>query len=129
MRLRSIASLVLCLCFASVLVAQDEHSDPISGTWFGYYGTTPRDQIQVRVALSWDGKVLIGNVTTGDDPIEIENAKFDLKTAMVHFEITVPGRGNSDYHYVVDGKVEKDVINGTWHNEAAKGDFQIKRIS
>src|SRR5438445_8948668 len=107
MRLRSVASVCLCLCFAAVLVAQEKAVDPMSGTWFGYYGSSPRDQAQVRVALSWDGKVLIGNVTTGDDHIEIENAKFDPKTGMVHFEITVPGRSNSDYHYVVDGKVDK----------------------
>ena len=85
--------------------------------------------MQVRVALSWDGKALSGNVTTGDDPLEIHNAKYDMKTGMVHFEVTVPGRGTSDSQYVVDGKVEKDVINGTWHNEAAKGNFQIKRAS
>src|SRR5258706_5959394 len=72
-----------CLCLVSALpalLAQGKAADPISGIWFGYYGTSPRDQAQVRLTLEWDGKVLTGNVTTGDDPFDIEKATFDPKT-------------------------------------------------
>ncbi len=98
MRLRRVASVLLCLCFASVLVAQAEHKDPISGTWFGYYGTNPGDQMQVPVALSWEGKVLMEKVTKGENPTEFEIAKFEFKTEPVLLKLTLRGRGNLDYH-------------------------------
>jgi len=123
------ASICLCLCLASALLAQDKAADPISGVWFGYYGTSPRDQAQVRLTLEWDGKVLTGEVTTGDDPFDIEKATFDPKTGAIHMEVVTPGRGRGVYHYIIDGKVEKDTITGLWHHESAKGDFQVKKIS
>jgi len=123
------ASICLCLCLASALLAQDKAADPISGVWFGYYGTSPRDQAQVRLTLEWDGRVLTGEVTTGDDPFDIEKATFDPKTGAIHMEVVTPGRGRGVYHYIIDGKVEKDTITGLWHHESAKGDFQVKKIS
>jgi hypothetical protein len=130
MRIRTItASISLCLCLASALLAQDKAANPLSGIWFGYYGTSPRDQAQVRVTLEWDGKVLSGEVTTGDEPYDIQRATFDPKTGAIHLEVETPGRGRGSYHYIIDGKVDKDTITGLWHHEAAKGDFQIKKIS
>ena len=123
------ASICLCLCLASALLAQDKAADPISGVWFGYYGTSPRDQAQVRLTLEWDGKVLTGELTTGDDPFDIEKATVDPKTGAIHMEVVTPGRGRGVYHYIIDGKVEKDTITGLWHHESAKGDFQVKKIS
>jgi len=128
MQLRSIASLYLCLCFAVPLAAQDKNADPLSGVWFGDYGTNPRTRTQARLVLEWDGKVLVGTVSTGDEPIELKNTRFDPKTGMVHLEVTVPGRGNFDFNYIVDGKLDKDTISGTWHSESGKGDFQIKKL-
>jgi hypothetical protein len=130
MRIRTVTvSISLCLCLASVLLAQDKAADPLSGIWFGYYGTSPRDQAQVRVTLEWDGKALRGEVTTGDEPYDIERATFDPKTGTIHLEVETPGRGRGSYHYIIDGKVEKDTITGLWHHESARGDFQIKKIS
>jgi len=123
------ALISLCLSLAPVLLAQDKAADPISGIWFGYYGTNPRDQAQVRVTLEWNGKVLSGNVTTGDEPYDIERATFDPKTGAIHMEVVTPGSGRGSFHYVIDGKIEKDTMTGLWHHEAAKGDFQIKKIS
>ena len=138
MRLKIItASICLCLCLAPALsalpalLAQDKAPDLISGIWFGYYGTSPRDQAQVRLTLEWDGKVLTGSVTTGDDPFDVEKATFDPKTGAIHMEVVTPGpgRGRGLYHYIIDGKVEKDTMTGLWHHESAKGDFQVKKIS
>lgn len=128
MRLRLLASVCLSLCFAAALIAQEAGADPLSGVWFGFYGTSPRDQNQVRVALNWDGKALTGSVTTGDDPIDIENATFNPGTGVLHMELTVPGRGRSDYHYKIDGKLDKDTIFGSWQHEAGRGDFKITKI-
>jgi hypothetical protein len=130
MRLTTTAiSICLFLCVASALAAQNKASDPLTGVWFGYYGTSPRDQAQVRLTLEWDGKVLMGEVTTGDEPYEIEKATFDAKTGALHMEVVTPGRGRGLYHYIIDGKVENDTITGLWHHESAKGDFQVKKIS
>jgi hypothetical protein len=129
MRLRIAASVCLSICFvAAVLIAQDKTADPLSGVWFGDYGTSPRDREQVQVAFMWDGKVLIGSVRTGDEPIEMDKATFDPATGALHFELTIPANARSDYHYMVDGKLDKDTITGTWRHEAAKGDFSIKKI-
>jgi hypothetical protein len=43
-------------------------------------------------------------------------------------EVVTPGNGRGVYHYIIDGKVENETITGLWHHEAAKGDFQIKKI-
>jgi hypothetical protein len=87
MRLKAIVSVCLCLCFAATLIARQDKSDSVSGVWFGYYGTNPRDQAQVRLTLHWDGKVLTGNVTTGDDPFDLENTKFDPSSGAIHIEV------------------------------------------
>src|SRR5688572_2363624 len=108
MRFKSIASVLLCLSFAVTLVAQEGAADPIIGVWYGDFGPNPRDRTQVRFTFKWDGKTLIGNVTTGDEPINLENLMFDPKTGALHFEVTVARRGAADIHYIGDGKVEKD---------------------
>lgn len=129
MRLRIIVSVCLSLCFAAALIAQEGGADPVSGIWFGYYGTNPRDQNQVRVALMWDRKALTGSVTTGEDPFDLEKATFDPSTGAVHLEVVVPGPGRSTYHYIIDGKLDNDTISGIWHHESGRGDFNIKKIS
>ena len=63
-------------------------------------------------------------MTTGDDPFDLENTKYDPKTGVVHLEVVVPN-GRIDYHYVIDGKVEKDTLEGIWHHEYGKGDFKL----
>ena len=129
MRLKIIASVCLSLCFAATLLAQEKAADPLTGVWFGDYGTNPRDRNQVQVRLMWDGKALIGTVTTGDDPIELENTRFEPSTGAVHMEVVVPGPGRSTYHYIIDGKLDNDTISGSWRHEYGRGDFQIKKIS
>jgi hypothetical protein len=128
MRLRVIASVCLSLCFVAGLIAQEGGADPLSGIWFGYYGTNPRDQNQVQVALRWDGKALTGTVSTGDDPIDLENATFEPSTGAVHMEAIVPGRGRSTYHYMIDGKLDNGTISGLWHHENGRGDFKITKL-
>jgi hypothetical protein len=123
-------SVFLCVCLASALLAQEKSSsDPVSGIWFGYYGTSPRDQAQVRVTLEWDGKVLEGSVTTGEEPYDIYKGTFDPKTGAIHMEVDTPGRGRGSFHYIIDGKIENDTMTGLWHHQSARGDFQIKKIS
>src|SRR5947199_8734758 len=104
------ASICLCLCLASALLAQDKAADPISGVWFGYYGTSPRDQAQVRLTLEWIGKLLTGSVTTGDEPYDIEKATVDPKTGAIHMEVATPENGRSVYHYIIHGNVENEAI-------------------
>jgi hypothetical protein len=128
MRLKIITSICVGLCLAGAILAQDKGTDPVSGVWFGYYGTSPRDQAQVRVILNWDGKVLTGSVDTGDDPFDLKNATFNPDSGLIHMEVETPGNGRSTYHYVIDGKLETDTITGGWHHQSAKGDFKISKI-
>ena len=127
MRLRIIASICLALCFAAVLIAQEQAADPLSCVWFGDYGSNPRDRTQVQLVLKWDGKVLIGTVRTGDEPFDLENCKFDPSTGAIHMEVVVPGP-RFDYHYVIDGRLDSNTISGIWQRESSKGDFKIMKI-
>ncbi len=131
MRLRIVAFVCLSFLLTAALIAQEKGSDP-SGVWFGDYGTSPQSRTEIQVMLKWDGKVLTGAVVTEEDRLNLENASFDPSTGAVHLEVTFRGRGapghGNTYHYIVDGKLEKDTITGIWHNEFDKGDFALKKI-
>jgi hypothetical protein len=83
----------------------------------------------VTLALKWDGKALTGNVTAGTNvtkPIALQKSTFDPKTGTVHMEAdAVTPRGT--VHYVIDGKVDKGTMSGSWIHDNRKGDFRITK--
>jgi len=104
-------------------------SDPLSGTWTGDWGPSPSDRNDVTLVLKWDGKALTGNVTAGTNvsaPIPIQKGTFDPKTGVVHMEADAMSRGRT-VHYVIDGKVEKNTMTGSWNHDNRKGDFKITK--
>ena len=127
MRFRIFASLCLFACFVIAVSVFAQQPDPLTGTWRGDWGPSPRDRNQVTVALKWNGKVLTGTVNPDDSPVQIQKATFDPKTGTIHMEAMVPGRGGSTYHYMIDGKVDKGTMMGSWNHEAYKGDFKITK--
>ena len=129
MRLRVLASFAVVACLLMVVSVFAQGSDPLSGTWTGDWGPSPSDRNDVTLVLKWDGKALTGNVTAGTNvsaPIPIQKATFDPKTGAVHMEADAMSRGRT-VHYVIDGKVEKNTMTGSWNHDNRKGDFKITK--
>lgn len=125
-RVLGLICLVACLALPAAGLAQGKAAaDPISGSWSGDWGPSPGDRNQVTVDLKWDGKALTGTVNPGPNAVQISKATFDPKTGVVHMEADVK-RGTT-IHYVIDGKVEKNTMSGSWNHDNRKGDFRITK--
>ena len=127
MQLRIAASLCVVACFVMAASVFAQQPDPLTGTWRGDWGPSPRDRNQVAVTLKWDGKALTGVVNPGPEAVQLQKSTFDPKTGVIHMEAMAPGRGGSPYHYMIDGKVDKGTMSGTWNHDAYKGDFKITK--
>jgi hypothetical protein len=128
MRFRILASFAVVACLLMVVSAFAQ-GDPLSGTWTGDWGPSPGDRNDVTLVLKWDGKALTGNVTAGTNvtaPIPLSKTTFDPKTGAIHMEADATSRGRS-VHYVIDGKVEKNTMTGSWNHDNRKGDFKITK--
>jgi len=123
LRIHVAVAMVICLTMAAFVFAQD----PLSGNWKGDWGPNARDRNQVTVVLKYDGKALAGTINPDQEPVQIQKGTFDAKTGTVHMEAMTPGRGGSTYHYVIDGKLDKGTITGSWNHESFKGDFKISK--
>ena len=125
MRLKSFYLACLLICAAtSLLVAQG--ADPLSGTWSGDWGPTATHRNPVTVQLKWDGKMLSGVVNPGPSAVQLQKTSFDPKTGVVHLEADATGPGGK-VHFVIDGKVEKGTMTGSWNHDNRKGDFKITK--
>ena len=126
MKKRYAFTLAVSLVLAAAAFAQ-KSGDSLSGTWGGDWGPSPSDRNQVTVELKWDGKALSGTVNPGPNAVALQKATFDPKTNVVHFEADAKGRGGNTLHYVIDGKVEKGAMTGSWSHDTRKGDFKITK--
>src|SRR5262245_44824979 len=126
MRFR-LSAVLLIACFVMSIGVFAQQPDPLTGTWKGDWGPSPRDRNQVTLALKWDGKALTGTVNPDSGPVQLEKSTFDSKTGTVHMEARAPGRGGATNHYIIDGKVDKGSMTGTWNHSANKGDFKITK--
>ena len=102
-------------------------ADPLSGTWIGDWGPGPQDRNQVTVELKWDGQKLAGTVNPGPNAVELQKTSFDIKTGAVHTEANTKNRRGSPIHYVIDGKVERGTMTGSWSHDNHEGDFKITK--
>ena len=128
MKLKVLAMLGI-LSFLFSVVSVFGQGDPASGVWAGDWGPNPGDRNTVTVELKWDGKALSGNVTSGTNvtkPIPLQKTSFDPKTGVIHMEADASSRGQT-VHYVIDGKVEKGTMTGSWNHDNRKGDFKITK--
>jgi hypothetical protein len=122
--------LAVGLLFVSLVLTVSvfaQQPDPLTGTWRGDWGPSPRDRNQVTVALKWDGKALTGTVNPDSNPVQLQKSTFNPGTGAIHMEAMAPGRGGSTYHYIIDGKVEKGTMTGSWNHDNVKGDFKITK--
>jgi len=113
----------------------DLSGDPLTGTWVGDFGPAFYDRNTISLELAWDGKNLSGMVKPGTpgermyrnfEGFPIENASFDPATGTMKFEATYKAR---DRHYVLEGKLTKGSLMGTWNRPEDKvhGDFRLTR--
>ena len=116
-------SLLLYLSIAGFLLA----ADTISGTWIGEWGPNTIERSQVVAQLKYDGKVVTGTFNPGPNPATISKGTFNEKTGVIHLEADGRGRGRATNHYVIDGKLEKGKITGTWKYDKGEGDFTISK--
>ncbi len=128
MQLRILGLLVACLAVSATVFSQGKAApDPLSGTWVGDWGPSPGDRNSVSVDLKWDGKALTGTVNSqGASPVQLQKSTFDPKTGTVHMEADAQSRGRT-VHYVIDGKVEKNSMSGSWTHDNRKGDFKLTK--
>ncbi len=119
--------LAACLMVAAAAFAAAPAADPLSGTWTGDWGPSPGDRNQVTLELKYDGKNLTGTVNPGPNAVEVQKATFNAKTGAIHFEADAKNRRGATVHYVIDGKVEKDTMTGSWSHDNRKGDFKITK--
>ena len=122
-------ALVGILACLSLAVAGFAQGDAVSGTWTGDWGPSAGDRNRVTLDLKWDGKALSGNITGGDNvsqPIPLKVTAYDPKTGAVKMEATATGR-RGQVNYVVEGKIEKGAMSGTWTHDNRKGDFKLTR--
>jgi len=113
------------------MVASVLAQDAVSGTWSGDWGPSPGDRNPVTLALKFDGKALTGNVTGGENvsaPIPIKKGTYDSKTGAVHMEAdTMDRRSGGTVHFIIDGKIDKNTMTGTWNHDNRKGDFKLTK--
>jgi hypothetical protein len=120
-------------CFVSLLmlVTSVFAQDSLSGTWSGDWGPGPGDRNEVTLALKWDGKALTGNVTGGENvgvPIPIQKGTFDPKSGKIHMEAdTKNPRSGQTVHFIIDGKMDKGTMTGSWNHDNRNGDFKLTK--
>jgi hypothetical protein len=130
LRLITLTGLLICLGIAASAFAQGKMmSDPVSGHWTGDWGPSAMDRNQIAADFKFDGKAVTGSITPeGQSAIPIQKGTFDAKTGSVHLEADVKApRGGEMVHYVIDGKLSKDMMSGSWVHDNRKGDFSISK--
>ena len=129
--MRSKAFALICFSVLFLMTASLLAQDVLTGRWAGDWGPSPSARNRVTLDLKWDGKVLTGNVVGGEgvqEPIPIQKATFDPKTGQVHMETESENpRTGQTVHFVIDGKLDKKTMTGTWNHDNRKGDFKITK--
>jgi hypothetical protein len=143
--------LAAVLGLTSAAIAQEGH--PLTGTWYGDFGSTPGKRNDLTVIMKWDGANITGIVNPGPNTVPIKTARMDVKlgtpgqrgqngqpgiaptpsTFLVHFEVDTKGKAGGMDHFVFDGKIENPVagnrqIVGTWTCGNDRGDFRLRRL-
>ena len=126
MRARTFYATCLLICVAVLPALSQSAADPVSGTWTGDWGPTATHRNPVTVELKWDGKALTGIVNPGPQAITLQKASFDPTTGNVTFEADADNHGTK-VHYVIQGKLEKGTMTGSWNHDNRKGDFKVTK--
>jgi hypothetical protein len=132
MRLKFACSFFLLgiLALAASAVAQEGH--PLTGTWYGDFGSTPTQRNDLTVVLTWDGKATHGIINPGPDVVQVRVATLNSSNWTVHFEADAKNKSGGDDHFIFDGKLENVVagnrtISGAWKCGTTTGTFRLRR--
>lgn len=151
MKVRHLLCLSTFLLMAASAFAQKSDADPLIGTWIGDWWPYPDfdfpfsagtrwdpmlgekmsranpDPQKVTVELKWDGEKLTGTVNPGPKAVELQKVIFNATTGAIHFETDTKDPKGSPIHCVIEGKVKKNTMTGSWRHENGEGDFKIKK--
>lgn len=121
-------SLVIALLIAACASQQPAVSNtPPSGNWSGDFGPDAQRREPVAVDLRWEGGNLGGAVRIGVRSLPITKASFTPETGAIVLEFDAQGNGGQIVHYVIEGKVEGNMMTGNWHHDDVRGDFRVTR--
>lgn len=129
MKLKSLLMACCVLSLAGSMFAQSSGAaaDPISGSW-GADGTT-------FLELQFDGKGAVsGTAIWRDGPGQenraaIRTGTFDPKTGALKLEGEAKGRDGAMAQYVIEGKVDKDTLAGTFTFGNDQGAFTFTKVA
>ena|ERR1051326_583056 len=119
--------LTACLAIVPAFAQQQAGADPITGKWSGDWGPSRFDRNRVTVEFKLAGKTVTGTVNSEGKVVQIKNGAFDPKTNALHMEADSPGPGDRIVHFVIDGKLENNMLTGSWNHDVRKGDFKITK--
>lgn len=153
-RLSLVVAAVLTLAAAAAAQAQEGH--PLTGTWYGEFGTAGAPPRDLTLVMKWDGQKVTGLANPGPDAVPLQNATLDVTFAvnppgrvlvsigtdsgatvppkfMVRFEMDPPSKTGCAGRYVFEGAIQNPLasnrkIVGTWTCGNAKGEFSLQRL-
>src|SRR6267143_2945299 len=125
----AIVLLLLAACTAKTATPENQNANqkPPGGTWSGDYGPDSYRREPIKVELRWEGSNLRGTIQAGVRDLEIKKASFKPETGAITMEFDAQGNNGQTLHYKIDGKVEGNVMKGTWSHDDQRGDFRVSR--
>lgn len=131
MKAKALGLLCVLLLWGPSTVAQEGH--PLSGSWYGDFGSTRTKRNDIVVVLSWDTTHITGIVNPGPAAARLKVVTLDSKRWTVHFEVEAknPASGKMET-FIAEGQLDDlgsphRTIAGTWVCGDTKGDFKIRR--
>jgi hypothetical protein len=144
--LRAALSSIVVLALGLAPAAQEGH--PLTGTWYGDYGTG-RQRVDLTIVMKWDGRAISGTINPGPDAVPLAAAALNITPGKpapegqdsttgipprfhVRLEADLPA-GAAKSRIVFEGDIKNPVagnrrIEGTWRRGDQKGTFQIRRL-
>jgi hypothetical protein len=150
MRMKSLCAFVLfaaVMALGNATLAQEGY--PLSGTWYGDYGTGAQKR-DLTVVMKWDGHSVTGTVNPGPNATPIKSAVMEITPGKpapegqnsttgippvfkVHLEFDAPAGTGAAGPVVFEGTIKNPAagnrtIIGTWTRGAERGPFQLRRL-
>jgi hypothetical protein len=130
MRLKLVILFFVLAGIALAASASAQEGHPLTGVWYGDWGTTAAQRNDLTVVMQWDGKAVSGMINPGPDSAAVK-ATLDSSKWTVHIESECMDKG-AKARFVADGKLD-DLgstgrrLTGTATCGATKGDFKLRR--